>query len=348
MSKKSILFVLAALCCAFASCGKRSVTQEKSSILDIVANAQYGETHAFSEWHGRYWEVFGHRGDPEFTGVTSRISIAAFDSIKREIEGEFGPYEYSKATLSKELITNEGFYSHLSKTSCDDAYYWSNDTLLMAWTLFDVQDDYGHAYLDIKWLSRKWISELESKNPLRNDTNYMSVYFCFDTIINNFEVSGIFYPRYDDPDTFHGWYYEVGARMFFRNVETGKEYVWTDFVDSCHCFKSIFMSKNVSDIINADGFDGFKNGDSYIFDYDTFVFDDAENPFYRYAEYQFWDVDFDGEDELLLGYYGGGPHGITAYDAYDMTDSGLVFKSMVFDEHSHVDLDNKIAEYYNY
>ena len=108
------------------------------------------------------------------------------------------------------------------------------------------------------------------------------------------------------------------------------------------------MSKNVSDIINADGFDGFKNGDSYIFDYDTFVFDDAENPFYRYAEYQFWDVDFDGEDELLLGYYGGGPHGITAYDAYDMTDSGLVFKSMVFDEHSHVDLDNKIAEYYNY
>lgn len=196
--------------------------------------------------------------------------------------------------------------------------------------------------------SSNWVSELESKNPLRNDTNFTSVYFRFDTIINNFEVSGIFYPTYDEDnegDFFHGWYYEVGARLFFRNVETGKEYVWTDFVDSCHCFKSIFMSKNVHDIVTADGFRGFNNGDSYIFDYDTFVFDDAENPFYRNAEYQFWDVDFDGEDELLLGAYGGGPHGITSYDAYDMTDSGLAFKSMVFDEHSRVDLENKIAEY---
>lgn len=61
---------------------------------------------------------------------------------------------------------------------------------------------------------------------------------------------------------------------------------------------------------------------------------------YRYAEYQFWDVDNDGENELLLGFYGGGPHGITAYETYEITDSGLVSKSMAFDEHSHVKIRN--------
>ena len=61
---------------------------------------------------------------------------------------------------------------------------------------------------------------------------------------------------------------------------------------------------------------------------------------YRYAEYQFWDVDNDGENELLLGFYGGGPHGITAYETYEITDSGLVSKSMAFDEHSHVKIHN--------
>ena len=153
--KKSIIFAIVAVCLAFASCGKGSVTQEKSSILDIVDNAQYGESHAFSEWHGQYWEVYGLRGDAEFTGMTSRISIASFDSIRREIENEFGPYEYSKATLPDELIEDEGFYWHLSKPSCEDAYYWSNDSLLIAWTLFEVQDNCGLAYLDLKWLSRE-------------------------------------------------------------------------------------------------------------------------------------------------------------------------------------------------
>lgn len=186
-----------------------------------------------------------------------------------------------------------------------------------------------------------WVSELKNKDPLRYDIKSISVYFRFDTIINNFEVNGIFYPTYDEDnmaDYFHGWFYEVGAWLFFRNVETGKEYVWTDFVEDCHCFKKTFMSKNVYDIVTADGFRGFKNGDNYIFDYNTFVYDDAENPFYRYAEYQFWDVDNDGEDELLLGFYDGGPHGITLYETYEMTDSGLVSKSLEFDEHSHFNL----------
>lgn len=325
----------AVLTITFASCGKKG----QVSILEIVDKAQYGDTHAYAEWQGRYWEVFGNRGDAKFSALTTRIYTTSFDSIKKVIDDEFGPCEYSKANMPKDLISEDGFYWHLSRLSCDDVYYWSNDTLSIAWALFEVQDDYGYAYLDIERSPLPWVRELEYNNPLRNDTNYISVYFRFDTIINNFEVSGIFYPTYDEDnetDYYHGWFYEVGARLFFRNVETGKDYVWTDYEESCHCFKRIFSSKNIDGIITADGFRGFKNGDTYIFDYNTFVYDDAENPFCRYAEYQFLDVDNDGKDELLLGYYGGGPHGITLYEAYKMTDSGLVSTSMTFDEHSHV------------
>lgn len=70
-----------------------------------------------------------------------------------------------------------------------------------------------------------WVRELESKNPFKNDTNYVSVYFHFDTIINDFEVSGILYPYYDEV---HGWNgYENGVRLFFHSLKTDKEYVWT-------------------------------------------------------------------------------------------------------------------------
>ena len=66
-----------------------------------------------------------------------------------------------------------------------------------------------------------WVRELERKNPLRDSTQYTSVYFRFDTIINDFEVSGILYPAYEDV---HGWNgYENGVRLFFHSLKTDKE-----------------------------------------------------------------------------------------------------------------------------
>lgn len=311
-------------------------TNHTSSVLDIVSNAQYGDTHACSTWANRYWEVFGHRGEIEFSALTLMISPVTFDSIRQVIENEFGPPEYNKSNFPKERITEEGFYWHLNKPCCDDVYYWSNDSLAIAWSLFEVEDNIGSAYLDIKRFSWKWITNLESKNPLKDSTNYISVYFRFDTIINDFEVSGILYPYYSEQ---YGWsMYENGVRLFFHSRNTSKEYIWTDWDSECSCFKNYFMSRNVYNIVHSEGFNSFHNGDTYIFHYDTTPVKYANNDLLPFAEYQFYDVDFDGEDELILGYYFGGPHGSPSYEIYDMTNSELVLKS-VTDEDGYFFLD---------
>ncbi len=191
-----------------------------------------------------------------------------------------------------------------------------------------------------------WVQELESKNPLKDSTNYISVYFRFDTIINDFEVSGILYPYYSGKS---GWSdIENGVRLFFLSRKTGKEYIWTDWDNSCSCFQNIFMSKNVYDIVHSEGFSGFKNGDTYIFNYDTHQSANAQNPFFKYAEYQFYDIDFDGENELLLNYYHGGPKGGLMSEPYEITDTALVSITPIgdnfvfsFDENTTIDPDNK-------
>ena len=169
-----------------------------------------------------------------------------------------------------------------------------------------------------------WVRELESKNPLKDSTDYISVYFRFDTIVNGYEVSGILYPLYTEK---YGWNdSENGVRLFFHDLKTGKEYVWTDWSEKYQTFDWLFMSQNVDNIVSNKKFKGFKNGDSYIFTYNDFRYDGADNMLYPYAEYQFYDADFDGEDELLIGFYRGGPYCGTCYDIYDITDSALVRK----------------------
>ena len=97
-----------------------------------------------------YWEVFGTPQSSDFLALTQRIAVDTYDSIQHVIKNEFGPYEYNHLTLPKELIADSGFYWHLSKTSCNDVYYWYNDTLAIAWSLFEVEDNFGYAYLNIE------------------------------------------------------------------------------------------------------------------------------------------------------------------------------------------------------
>lgn len=174
-----------------------------------------------------------------------------------------------------------------------------------------------------------WAQELSQRNPFANDTNYISVYFKYDTIVNGYDVRGIYFPTYTEEnkhDRWHGWFYESGVIMYFRNIATGKEYKYTDYVDRCKSFKTIFMSKNVYDINTRNDFLGYKSGDAYIFHYDDN--DDAIN-----AEFLFRDVDLDGEDELLIGYYRGGPYECNAYDIFEITDSKLVDTKIMIDEY---------------
>jgi len=184
--------------------------------------------------------------------------------------------------------------------------------------------------------TNNWVQELENKNPLKDSTEYISVYFRFDTIINDFEVSGILYPYYSEQ---YGWsMYENGVRLFFHSCNTNKEYIWTDFDETCQCFKNTFMSKNVFDIVTAQDFHGFKNGDSFTFKYNAQQSAEPENPLLPNAEYQFYDIDFDGKDELLLNYYHGGPKGCSMAEIYEMTDTAFVPKYLVgSDDHFYID-----------
>lgn len=192
----------------------------------------------------------------------------------------------------------------------------------------------------------EWVQELAEKNPLKDSANYTSVYFRFDTIINDFEVNGIFYPSYF-PE--YGWdAHENGVYLYFRSFKTGKEYYYTTWDDTCGCFSSHFMSINITNIVCDKPFDGFKNRDAYIFRYNTTIDTTSDNSLLPYAEYQFYDADFDGEDELIIGSYVGGPHGSPCYDIYDMTDSRLVqkraddgFSSFWLDSDSEFDSKNK-------
>ena len=167
----------------------------------------------------------------------------------------------------------------------------------------------------------EWVQELAEKNPLKDSANYTSVYFRFDTIINDFEVNGIFYPSYF-PE--YGWdAHENGVYLYFHSLNTGKEYCYTTWDNTCGCFSSYFMSINITNIVYDKSFGGFKNGDAYIFRYNTTIDTISDNSLLPYAEYQFYDADFDGEEELIIGSYVGGPHGSPCYDIYDMTDSAL-------------------------
>lgn len=191
-----------------------------------------------------------------------------------------------------------------------------------------------------------WVQELKQRNPLNDSANYTSVYFRFDTIINDFEVNGIFYPSYF-PE--YGWdAHENGVYLYFHSLNTGKEYCYTTWDNTCGCFSSHFMSINITNIVCDKPFDGYKNGDAYIFRYNTTIDTISDNSLLPYAEYQFYDADFDGEEELIIGSYVGGPHGSPCYEIYDMTDSGLFikraddgFSSFWLDSDSEFDSENK-------
>ena len=174
-----------------------------------------------------------------------------------------------------------------------------------------------------------WVEELKKRNPLKDSANITSVYFRYDTIVNGYEVSGVFYPIYQEVyknDSWGGWSYESGVYMIFRNVETGNEFIfdkmgkWISGDDDC----GYFISSNILDIF-SNSFKGFGKEDTYIFNYnDEQVCQD--NPLLLDADFQFADVDFDGIDELVICTHGGGPRGSNSYDAYELTTNGLVLK----------------------
>lgn len=180
---------------------------------------------------------------------------------------------------------------------------------------------------DLDWMQELELKSLQLKSPYLDNPDILRVYFQFDTIVEDYKVSGVFYPTSDDDaKNYYG-----GVSMYLRNVVTGREYELTNYDHKSHKFTSYFMSNNLYDIIKDSTFNGFKNGDSYVFTYhnehDTMRwkgYDESEIfPLKSHVEFQFYDVDFDGRDELLICCCREVSYQHPMFEVYELNKQGL-------------------------
>jgi hypothetical protein len=126
-------------------------------------------------------------------------------------------------------------------------------------------------------------------------------------------------------------------------VVSGKEFQYIN--------REKFSSYHTDLITSADGFDGYKNGDVYHIEYATQPNPFENSPIDYYLPFQFFDVDFDGEKELLINDYYQGQQG-NYYDVFEITDAGLQAKSYPpfngVDNMMKFDSQNKIITFYTH
>ena len=130
------------------------VKQPETHVSDIFLNAQYGDTHAISDWAGRHWEIFGNAASPDFEALTLRISPYTFDSIRALICQEYGAPTYNHHTLPSELVpqADTGTFWMAWKEH-NQFYYWCKDTVNIGWGLFGMDStSMGYAWLYIERL----------------------------------------------------------------------------------------------------------------------------------------------------------------------------------------------------
>ena len=129
----------------------------------------------------------------------------------------------------------------------------------------------------------------------------------------------------------------------FRDISTGKEFQYIN--------REKFGSYHTDLITSAEGFDGYKNGDTYTIQYVTQHNPFEESPIDYYVPFQFYDVDFDGEKELLINDYYQGQQG-NNYEVFEITDSGLEAKKYPpfndVDNMMKFDSQNKIITFYTH
>ena len=158
-----------------------------------------------------------------------------------------------------------------------------------------------------------WINALnEIEFPVQQD-GLLNVYFKYNQIINGYEVTGRWMPF--EPHSETGY-----LIMNFRDTINGNSFQYVN--------TEKYNSYDTDNITFSKDFEGYRNGDVYYFDYSYPDANDSNEDFnnspigYR-TPFQFLDVNFDGEKELLIndwGRYQGGNH----YAVYQITTDGLL------------------------
>lgn len=181
----------------------------------------------------------------------------------------------------------------------------------------DIEESWDIVPVDIQGTIPDWVENLNAM-PLPSymqDTSLIDVYFKYNQPVNGYEVTARW--------RVFGKMYETGTVvMNFYNPETGAEFQY---------YGEKYNSFDTDEISFAEDFKGYHKGDIHYFDYtspdspDPFKEYNDNSPIGYYTSFQFLDIDFDGEDELLVSdMYKGHPG--NGYTVWDITKDGL--KSM--------------------
>lgn len=199
-----------------------------------------------------------------------------------------------------------------------------------------MQDESTEIVLD-------WIEKLNAI-PLPSymqDTSLIDVYFKYNQPVNGYEVTARW--------RVFGKMYETGmVVMNFCNPETGAEFQY---------YSDKYNSFDTDEITFSKDFKGHEKGDIHYFDYtspdtpDHFKEYNDNSPIGYYSSFQFLDIDFDGEDELLVSDMDKGQQG-NDYSVWEITENGLKKLSYMpmnnIDNMTKVDLTSKTITSYNH
>lgn len=146
----------------------------------------------------------------------------------------------------------------------------------------------------------------------------ITVHIKYDKPINGYQVTGEFFPFSDQCETGQ-------VTLRFKSISGGYDIVYSNvgaYDDNNKKFPAKFTGYNICKYIFADESTRFHDGDTLVFHYnkEPGIFEDS--PLYYYAEFQFFDVDFDGKDEFLVSDYYRGKGG-NDYEVYEITLKGL-------------------------
>lgn len=150
----------------------------------------------------------------------------------------------------------------------------------------------------------------------------LTVHIKYDAPINGYQVAGEFFPFNAESETGQ-------VTLRFTSLTGGQDFVYTNVGESEVGYPenpAKFTGYNIYEYIIADENTLFHDGDTLTFRYNTEPGIPKDSPLYYYAEFQFFDVDFDGVDEFLVNdYYRG--RGGNNYTVYEIGSDGLELKS---------------------
>ena len=178
----------------------------------------------------------------------------------------------------------------------------------------DIEESWAIVPVDIQGSIPDWVEKLNAI-PLPSymqDTSLIDVYFKYNQPVSGYDVAARWRAFGADSET-------GMVVMNFCNPETGAEFQY---------FNEKYNSFDTDNITFAKDFKGHQRGDILYFDYtspdkpDPFKEYNDNSPIGYYTSFQFLDIDFDCEDELLVSDMYKGQAG-NDYSVWDIAEDGL-------------------------